>query len=1473
MLLSDSEKSFYGDPLLLPPSKRQAFTNTTTCTAVLQARIPPEGEPLPTLCAAYTEQHHLSTAHIANKGIFAALQMLPQGFAFLDPARFISLLGAVDAVRLPLKLSEAFRIVGNAIAIPHGLLALLIAFQAVLPTRIDFQQAIRQCWDSRLTADNAMIVTQRDWAYIIQHNQCTTLLRARKPTPHEGPLLLQIKLGNHETQAGCFHPDTSFAKCLRGLFDGPKDLLGLFMLTQQSNKYTQASSLQELALVSSHWQLQCGTSTVGTITFQSQQDTPPAKRCKTDTAVHISPTLPYEAHPLTEHPHIEVICTPFEPMLTELQQSGILDLFDHFHTQRGPSPNFTVLNPSVGTSFSCWAPVNHHDQLVHTIRTTTKQTIQIYRQIHLRGLHSIIMQWNQDDPSQATVILQLQGSDQIWACFAPSVVHKHQTFSIAQEIFQIAGHNKVLDLPTTLRLKHGDLLDIIQSTFQSRAGGHHLTGTPMILPADASFSDRAEFAANTHGWIAADEVHFICQLLHWAVANGPRFSAPAYWDPDESEFTDAPFGSPTIWTNATTHLPILVGNHWCALEIERTDDSVSVTTVQVPRHLHTRIILILARLLDVAPHRMRIQHDRTMHSPHLCGWQLIERWANQIGIRDTIAAADSHMPTTPELHEQISIVLQSSIEDWHDAGASPALWAMASRLRSHFFLSLARRHTQSGQVQQRPITTAFPLNFQPSPPPLPQQDFEEHTAQVADRIADRISQLELCPAWATSDEIDFSLEAPRALLPDTLICPPAAWDDTVDQLQYLNAPIPNFRAYRHILWVIADGHHWIQAECYKVNNHAHLFLTSPAQSVGRYLPLIQRIRTDIGYNGHHFVLHCIAQANIPDMCGYQIVDDIYARLNVRIPPLSVSQEFEFMHTDQTARLTAVWNRACHRYTQTGASAHLQTFAQILKRWLLLRVSRNQFPDQTLAGGAGPETMDTTSPKRTAQPSAPSKGSSSKGPEATDFLWNNDPWLKKSGKATQARWEDLLLQDPLPFHGTDGRPMCQTHRLQVTAARAGVVLTTKQHVSELVKLADTLDFALLIPTIDGVKPPNLFQNFEGPYEVTLEDSTSKTVYKRLTLMLAVKGKLSYKLPEPKLKLHTAAIAEIVLEIDSRLTPKTEFEKAKDHPLQTFRQLISDLLPDIESATTFYGVRSSRHPGATKSDTQLQCTLKAPFSSRAAILEASGQTILLTRDFMDFGTGPEDTTILPRFWDVTSQDLADMRITTKGIPGAAGIVVTRRGLALRIWAKNIALARKALMPSDARLTDENRHVIPKLAFQASGWPAGADPASVVKSVLEATGVATVPTRTFRAAGVYSWVLTAETMPKITRFSVDAGGSTHEILLQHTPSTPQVSKGHGKGKTKAKKAIQHLDRHPDGWGAPLIISQTKHKQDDDRISTLEARFDQLEQRQSSFEGRVESKFDTISDSLRQLLAASHPRAREGCGESPPSKFPKQG
>lgn len=211
-----------------------------------------------------------------------------------------------------------------------------------------------------------------------------------------------------------------------------------------------------------------------------------------------------------------------------------------------------------------------------------------------------------------------------------------------------------------------------------------------------------------------------------------------------------------------------------------------------------------------------------------------------------------------------------------------------------------------------------------------------------------------------------------------------------------------------------------------------------------------------------------------------------------------------------------------------------------------------------------------------------------------------------------------------------------------------------------------------------------------------------------------------------------------------------------------------------------------------------------------------------------------------------------------------------LRLRVWVKHLATARAALLPTDQRLTDDNRHVIPRVTIQASGWPPGTDPPNVVRSTLDATQIAMVPTRTFRAAAVYTWILTAEQLPKTTRFTLEADGKVFEILLQHLPAQHNQQKGGAKGKGKGRKPQQQAVE--DSWAPVQLVAPAKNKHDEERLTRLESRFDQLEQRQVGFESRVESKFDHISDSLRQILAASTSRTRDTTGETPRPNSPSK-
>ena len=70
-----------------------------------------------------------------------------------------------------------------------------------------------------------------------------------------------------------------------------------------------------------------------------------------------------------------------------------------------------------------------------------------------------------------------------------------------------------------------------------------------------------------------------------------------------------------------------------------------------------------------------------------------------------------------------------------------------------------------------------------------------------------------------------------------------------------------------------------------------------------------------------------------------------------------------------------------------------------------------------------------------------------------------------------------------------------------------------------------------------------------------------------------------------------------------------------------------------------------------------------------------------------------------------------------------------------------------------------------------------------------------------------------------------------------------------------------------------QPSNSQESARIDKLEERFNKFEAKHSRFEDKVESRFEHISDSLRQLLQTVGPsRPREITGETPPPKQAKQ-
>ena len=164
--LSPDQFLTYGELQLLPVGKRAKVHPSVTALQVIRARIPSPEEPLATLCSSYTQQHNLDRAHLERRGIFASIVEKNGAFLFLDPVRFVALLGTVTDIAIPLELSCAFHQIGSAISVPHALLCLLIMLSSVTKQHFPIQECIRKCWLSRIHADVTVVLVQGDHVWI-----------------------------------------------------------------------------------------------------------------------------------------------------------------------------------------------------------------------------------------------------------------------------------------------------------------------------------------------------------------------------------------------------------------------------------------------------------------------------------------------------------------------------------------------------------------------------------------------------------------------------------------------------------------------------------------------------------------------------------------------------------------------------------------------------------------------------------------------------------------------------------------------------------------------------------------------------------------------------------------------------------------------------------------------------------------------------------------------------------------------------------------------------------------------------------------------------------------------------------------------------------------------------------------------------------------------------------------------------------
>lgn len=479
--------------------------------------------------------------------------------------------------------------------------------------------------------------------------------------------------------------------------------------------------------------------------------------------------------------------------------------------------------------------------------------------------------------------------------------------------------------------------------------------------------------------------------------------------------------------------------------------------------------------------------------------------------------------------------------------------------------------------------------------------------------------------------------------------------------------------------------------------------------------------------------------------------------------------------------------------------------------------------------------------------------------------NLDPWnqAKKSCK-----WEDLKLPDDHHFKDSKGDRLSQVHRQQISAKTSGIAFATKACVGDIFALSPPKATALLLPNSDKLAFPQLHSiSITGPFEIVVRDKALNSIYKRQVLLVQTESEVVFELPKAVYTAVTTQFRELVVEIDERLITKDLAASIVAKPLESIRNKLIEQIPPLASKSLgVFGFRIVKTQANKEQHSVFQAVCKIHADQRVMCLERSGAGDAFIRDYVAKGETIDDLTIIPRFWDSEKLAKDDALRTSSSVPGFAGLVHTRRGIAVRAWCKQVASVRKILLAQDDRICEQNQAVIPRCLRDSTGWPSSVGPQEIVKASIHGVGLPPIPTRCYKAQGVTTWTLAFDAPPKIDKFMVQLNEKTFEIILtvpcdKPVPAAKGKKFGSSKGSGKSNNSVQE----------PREVDP-KEDQNAQRISALEAKFSSMERRQDSLEGKINEGFHSVNDQLRQVLAAIQPRgASAHTGMTPPAKAPK--
>lgn len=190
---------------------------------------------------------------------------------------------------------------------------------------------------------------------------------------------------------------------------------------------------------------------------------------------------------------------------------------------------------------------------------------------------------------------------------------------------------------------------------------------------------------------------------------------------------------------------------------------------------------------------------------------------------------------------------------------------------------------------------------------------------------------------------------------------------------------------------------------------------------------------------------------------------------------------------------------------------------------------------------------------------------------------------------------------------------------------------------------------------------------------------------------------------------------------------KLEKAQDHVSEEIMSVPTGMLACVYNlGNLLHGVLSCIKRLKTRHWRKIA-------ANRPKLVEHSAAGDLTVPDYIVKGSVVDDVTTLPRFFEASRHGKEEALRCTSTISGFCGLAVTRRGIAIRSWTKDLKGIRQSVMSTDPRITEENLAAIPRLCYESGGWPSSITPSQVVRAIAHETKSAPVPTRFFRSLGL--------------------------------------------------------------------------------------------------------------------------------------------